>query len=541
MPTPADLAVLFPPDDAIPSAHRLAGPVVQEAYLCGGALKRWSGPSEEVVSPVFSPGPGGPAPRAIGRTPALGADEALEVLAAAEKAWDLGRGEWPTMPVAGRIRCLEEFARRMRAARTEVVRLLMWEIGKSLPDAEKEFDRTVDYVRDTVEALKDLDRASSRFLLEQGIAGQVRRAPLGVTLSMGPFNYPLNETFTTLIPALVMGNPVIFKPPRFGVLLHAPLLSAFAESFPPGVVGSVHGDGKTVVTPLIASGKVDVLAFIGTSRVADLIRARHPKPHRLRCVLGLEAKNPAIVLPDADLGLAVSECVLGALSFNGQRCTAIKVVFVHESVADDFTARLAAAVEALKPGMPWDDGVRVTPLPEPGKAASMAAFVEDAVAKGAVVANPSGGASAGSLFFPAVVSGVTPAMRLFREEQFGPVVPVARFSSVEEPVRAITESDYGQQVALFGQDPAALARLIDPLVNQVCRVNLNSQCQRGPDTFPFTGRKDSAEGTLSVTDALRVFTIRTLVAAKQTPANRAILEDVLRNRRSSFLSTDFLF
>lgn len=199
----------------------------------------------------------------------------------------------------------------------------MWEIGKSLPDAEKEFDRTVDYVRDTVEALKDLDRASSRFLLEQGIAGQVRRAPLGMTLSMGPFNYPLNETFTTLVSALVTGNPVIFRPPRFGVLLHAPLLSAFAESFPPGVVGSVHGEGKTVVTPLIASEKVDVLAFIGTSRVADLIRARHPKPHRPRCVLGLEAKNPAIVLPDADLDLAVSECVLGALSFNGQRCTAI--------------------------------------------------------------------------------------------------------------------------------------------------------------------------------------------------------------------------
>ena len=171
----------------------------------------------------------------------------------------------------------------------------------------------------------------------------------------------------------------------------------------------------------------------------------------------------------------------------------------------------------------------------------MAAFVEDAVGKGAVVANPGGGAAAGSLYFPAVVSGVTPAMRLFREEQFGPLVPVVRFSSVEEPVRAITESDYGQQVALFGRDPAALARLIDPLVNQVCRVNLNSQCQRGPDAFPFTGRKDSAEGTLSVSDALRVFTIRTLVAAKQTPANTAILEDVLRNRRSSFLSTDFLF
>lgn len=531
------LAALFP--GAVPADAGLAAPVVQDRYLCGGTLRPWGGPHEDVVSPVWEPAP--LQPRVIGRAPALGEAQALEVLDAAASAWDRGRGEWPTMPVAARLRCLEEFVRRMRAAREEVVRLLMWEIGKNRADSEKEFDRTVDYVRDTVEAAKDLDRASSRFALEQGIAGQIRRAPLGVTLCMGPFNYPLNETFTTLVPALVMGNPVIFKPPRFGVLLFAPLLAAFAESFPPGVVGSIHGDGRVIVGPLIGSGRVDVLAFIGTSRVASLIRAQHPKPHRLRCVLGLEAKNPAIVLPDADLDLAVAECVLGALSFNGQRCTAIKLVFVHERVADAFVARLAAAIDALVPGMPWDPGAQVTPLPEPGKAAAMAAFVEDAVARGARVANARGGESAGSLYFPAVVDGVTPAMRLYREEQFGPLVPVVRFASLEEPVQAITESDYGQQVALFGRDPAALSALIDPLVNQVCRVNLNSQCQRGPDSFPFTGRKDSAEGTLSVSDALRVFSIRTLVAAKQTPANTAILEDVLRHRRSSFLSTDFLF
>jgi glyceraldehyde-3-phosphate dehydrogenase (NADP+) len=132
-------------------------------------------------------------------------------------------------------------------------------------------------------------------------------------------------------------------------------------------------------------------------------------------------------------------------------------------------------------------------------------------------------------------------MKLYHEEQFGPLVPVVTFRSVDEPIRAIAESDYGQQVALFGRDPETLAKLIDPLVNQVCRVNLNTQCQRGPDAFPFTGRKDSAEGTLSVTDALRVFSIRSLVAAKQTPPNTEILNDVLRNRRSSFLSTDFLF
>jgi len=96
-------------------------------------------------------------------------------------------------------------------------------------------------------------------------------------------------------------------------------------------------------------------------------------------------------------------------------------------------------------------------------------------------------------------------------------------------------------VSLFGRDSGRIASLIDHLVNQVCRVNVNSQCQRGPDTFPFTGRKDSAEGTLSVTDALRVFSIRTLVAAKATEANKALLTDITHNRKSNFLSTDFIF
>ena len=142
---------------------------------------------------------------------------------------------------------------------------------------------------------------------------------------------------------------------------------------------------------------------------------------------------------------------------------------------------------------------------------------------------------------PAIVYPTPPDSRLYREEQFGPVVPVASYTDIAEPIRWVVESDYGQQLSIFGRDPQTIARLVDPLVNQVCRLNLNSQCQRGPDTFPFTGRKDSAEGTLSVSDALRVFTIRTLVAAKSSELNKGIITDIVRERRSTFLSTDFVF
>jgi len=529
-----------PSDHTIPEKWRITSPIIQRHYLCDGTIKEWNGPLQEVLSPVCTLTDNGFEQTLIGQYPLLEAPQALEALDSACRAYDNGRGAWPAMPVEERLSHMEDFAFRMQEQREEIVKLLMWEIGKTLPDSEKEFDRTLAYIRDTMDALKDLDRVSSRFVIEQGVIGQIRRAPLGVTLCMGPFNYPLNETFTTLIPALIMGNTVIFKPPKIGVLLHRPLLEAFRDAFPPGVVNTVYGDGEKIIGPLMRSGKIDALAFIGSSRVADALKKQHPRPHRLRCILGLEAKNGAIILKDADLEHTVEECVLGALSFNGQRCTALKILFVHQEIIKDFLAKFAAAVDSLKCGPPWENGTHITPLPEPGKTAYLTSLIDDARSKGAAIVNANGGRVSQALLTPAIVYPVTPDMRLYSEEQFGPVVPVVPFSNIDEPMNYVMQSNYGQQVSLFGRDPQVLAQLIDPLVNQVCRVNINSQCQRGPDVFPFTGRKDSAEGTLSVSDALRAFTIRTLVAAKQTDANRAILKTITTERYSRFISTDFI-
>lgn len=512
-------------------------PLHQREYLLNGQLRPWEGEVQEVQSPVWIEG----SPFLLGSFPSMSAEHALAAVEAARAAWNQGAGPWPTMRVAERIRCVEDFATAMAEKREQVARLVMWEVGKTWTDSLKEFDRTLEYIRATIDAVKDLDRASSRFLHEEGILAQVRRAPLGPTLCMGPFNYPLNETYTTLIPALIMGNPVVFKPSRPGSLLHQPLLQAFRDSFPAGVVNTVYGSGARVVTPMMESGSIACLAFIGSSSAADRLKKAHPAPHRLRCCLGLGAKNPAIILADADLESTVKECVLGSLSFNGQRCTALKILFVHRSLAQTFVERFSQAVSALGCGMPWQQGVSITPLPEAGKPQEMQAYLEDAVAAGARVTNLGGGEIEGSLFRPAVLYPVAPNTRLYREEQFGPVVPIVPFDEVHEPIAYLEESPYGQQASLFGRDPATLAALLDRLVNQVCRVNLNSQCQRGPDTFPFTGRKDSAEGTLSVSDALRVFSVRTLIAARDSKSNKEILTEILRHRRSSFLSTDFIF
>jgi glyceraldehyde-3-phosphate dehydrogenase (NADP+) len=531
----------FPTLEELPEAARIDTSAFERTWRVNGAVRRWGGEAHEVRSPVCLRGADGAHTRQLlGHLAALDEAAANEALASARRAWDDGRGAWPTMRVGDRVACTERFVDGMKKVREPVVRLLMWEIGKTRKDAETEFDRTVQYIEDTLEALKELDRNAGRFVVQEGFLAQIRRSPLGVVLCMGPFNYPLNETFTTLIPALVMGNTVVSKLPRYGALLHLPLLEAFASAFPPGVVNVVSGDGATVVGPMMRSGQIDCLAFIGTSRVANLLATQHPKPNRLRTITGLEAKNPAIILPDADLDVAIAECVSGALSFNGQRCTAIKQIFVHRDVAEAFVPRFAEAVDALPAGMPWTSGAKLTPLPEDGKCARLAELVSDAEAHGAVKVNR-GGVSHETFYRPAVLHRVSPRARLYTEEQFGPVVPIATFESDAEIDAFMRASSYGQQVALFGRDPRRIAGLVDALSNQVSRINLNSQCRRGPDTFPFTGRKDSAEGTLSVSDALRAFSIRAVVAATTSEANEKLVTDVVTGRLSSFLSTDFVF
>jgi len=416
----------------------------------------------------------------------------------------------------------------------------MWEIGKTKNDACKEFDRTIDYILDTIEAYKKLDRKSAKFDNESGIFAHIRRSPLGVVLCLGPYNYPLNETFCLLIPALIMGNTTIFKPAKLGVLLITPLLKAFQESFPPGVVNIVFGRGRKIAAPIMQTGFVDVLALIGHSTSAVALQDEHPFKNRLRLILGLEANNPAIILPDTDLDLVVQECISGTLSYNGQRCTALKVLFVHADIVDEFNKRFAEAVDALKFGLPWEDDVFLTPLPEKNKPAYIDGLIKDAVSKGAKILNKRGGELSENYCYPAVLYPVSTDMKVFQEEQFGPVIPIISFTTIDEPLDAIAASQYGQQVSLFGKDTKQLGPLIDILANLVCRVNLNSACQRGPDIYPFTGRKNSAVGTLSVFDALRSFSIRSFVATKDNEYNKEILEKLLASKDSNFITTDYL-
>jgi len=522
----------------IPPEFEIKDKIKQDNYLVNGNLVKWDGE----FSPVYSTISSTPEykPTLLGEIPSLGKNEAIEALDAACNAFDKGKGLWPTMKVVDRIRAMENFVEEMKQKRDVVVKLLMWEIGKNHTDSQKEFDRTVDYIYDTIEAYKKIDRDSAKFQKHSGINAHIRRGPLGVVLCLGPYNYPLNETFCLLIPALIMGNTVIFKPAKHGVLLISPLIEAFKKHFPPGVVNILFGRGRVLATPIMESGKVNVLALIGHSSSANSLQESHPKKNRLRLVLGLEAKNPAIILPDADLDLTIQECINGSLSYNGQRCTALKIIYIHDEIRDKFLKRFSKAVDELKYGNPWEDNVKLTPLPEPNKPDYIRSLISDAKDKGAEIINEKGGIYCENFVYPAILYPVTKDMKVYKEEQFGPVIPVISFNDIDKPLNDMAESNYGQQVSVFGKEAKKLGPLIDTLVNLVCRVNINSSCQRGPDIYPFTGRKDSAFSTLSVHDALRSFSIRTFVASKDNNENNEIIKDLLGSNNSNFISTDYI-
>ena len=521
----------------IPNEFKINKQINHKEYLIDGIISKWDGNQTNVYSTLLCD-KNDKEPYLLGNTPEMSGEYALKALEAAHSAFNFGQGVWPTMKVYERIQCMETFVEKMLTKREEVVKLLMWEIGKNLNDSRKEFDRTVEYIKDTIVEYKRIDRKGATFQNKSGVRALIRRGPLGVVLCLGPYNYPLNETFALLIPAIIMGNTTIFKPAKHGVLLIAPLLDAFKESFPAGVVNIVFGRGREIATPIMKSGKIDVLALIGHSSSAISLQDLHPQKNRLRLVLGLEAKNPGIILKDADIESTVKECISGTLSFNGQRCTALKILYVHEDIKEEFLSKFVIAVDELKLGLPWENTL-LTPLPEPAKPKYISDLIENAVNLGAKIMNKKGGEKQKNFVFPAVLYPVNKDMDVYKEEQFGPVIPIISFTDISTPIKDMSESNYGQQVSIFGKDVDTLGPVIDSMVNLVCRVNLNSACQRGPDIYPFTGRKDSAVATLSVHDALRSFSIRTFVASKDNDLNKNILREMIDSKKSHFIRTDY--
>lgn len=535
------LNALYPREDdaSVPFYTTNAG----RRVFIDGKVREWSGEFKAVFSPVLVHRTDGSlTPHKVGDVAWMEEKDALQALQTAVTAYDNGNGEWPDMTPEERCASLTKFIEKLKTRRENLVQLLVWEIGKPRAEAEAEFDRTVEYMeKSIVEVLKAENQAD----VIESDGGKIRKMyrgtkPRGVTLCVGPFNYPWNEAFgTSVFPALLMGNTVICKTPKNGQLLLSEIADIFEETLPVGVFSVISGDGRTILPPIMKSGLVNTFHFIGGEKAFKSIMSHAPNRDEIHVITGLGAKNPAVVLPGANLAETAKTIVKGALSYNGQRCTAIKSVHVSRADAPELGRLISEEVSKLTMASPHLAGAKLTALAEEGKVGWLKEFIEDALSLGAEILNDFGGAHNATMMVPAVLYGVTSAMRIASEEQFGPIIPIQIYDDLSAVVDQLEKLPYRQQAVVFG-DPAAPDMLdtIGRLTALNQRTNVNDTPQRGPDAWEF-GAMD--EVLLSITDALREFSIalnpRQVVLA-DNPANRAHLErwsfrDLFRRERAT--------
>jgi glyceraldehyde-3-phosphate dehydrogenase (NADP+) len=211
----------------------------------GGSVIDYTGASDDVFSPITDIS--SQSKFKIGKISSMTAADAEEAVEAAKKAWNYGQGQWPRMSVGERIDAILKVVDSLKEKRTDIVNALKWEICKNDADAASEFDRTVKFIESTIESLQNLENASKSWKTISGIIARVKRAAIGIMLCLGPFNYPFNETYATLIPALLMGNVVIMKIPNIGGLAHMLTIEAYARHLPPG---------KYFITPILSESSI---------------------------------------------------------------------------------------------------------------------------------------------------------------------------------------------------------------------------------------------------------------------------------------------
>ncbi|MFS2153903.1 aldehyde dehydrogenase [Rhizobium sp. Rhizsp42] len=331
------------------------------------------------------------------------------------------------------------------------------------------------------------------------------RQPAGVVLSIAPWNAPVILGVRSLATPLACGNTVVMKTSEICPRTHRLIVDALHEAgLPEGVLNAVSNapeDAGAIVEALIAHPAIRRVNFTGSTRVGRIIAetaGRYLKPS----LLELGGKAPFVVLDDADIEQAVAAAAFGAYMNQGQICMSTERIVVDDRIADRFVEALAAKVMTLKAGDPRKGDTPLGSVVDATAAQRIDALVRDAVAKGAVLA--AGGAASGTIVDATLLDRVTPAMRIYGEESFGPVVSVVRVGSVDEAVRVANDTEYGLSAAVFGKDvnrAMAVARRIE---SGICHINgptVHDEAQ-----MPFGGVKDSGYGRFGGKAGIAEFT-----------------------------------
>ena len=407
------------------------------------------------------------------------------------------------MSIYDRAHYLHAWADELLKMKEELATIMMKEVGKAYQDAIKEVERTADLIHYTVEEAIHL---SGESLNGEHFPGGSRsklavieRVPLGVVLAISPFNYPVNLAAAKLAPALITGNTVIFKPATQGSISGTKMIEALAKTnLPAGVLNLVTGKGSVIGDYLIEHDDIALVTFTGGTSTGERIAQ---KAKMIPLVMELGGKDPAIICEDANLELAAKQIVSGAYSYSGQRCTAIKRVLVHRSVADELVSLIQSEVEKLSVGSP-EDNATIVPLIDEQSADFVQGLIDDALEKGATLVL--GNKREENLIYPTLLDHVTKEMRIAWEEPYGPVLPIIRVDSQEEAIEIANASEYGLQASVFTQNLDKALTITRKL--ETGSIQINGRTERGPDHLPFIGIKKSGLGIQGVRRSIESMT-----------------------------------
>jgi succinyl-CoA reductase len=460
------------------------------SLFIGGA---WRPPAGGTYVPVVDPSTG----KTLGEAPVASADEARAAVEAAASVEE----RWAGVPGHERARLLRTLAQRLRADREGMARLIASEVGKPIADSRVEVDRAVGVYELAAEEIRHLGGESFPADAYERPAGNEHRFlftvrdPIGVVVAIGPFNFPLNLLSHKVAPALAAGNPVVAKPTSAAPFTALRLAEHFAAAgLPAGVLNVVVGPGGSVGNALVEHPRTRLVTFTGSTEVGKGIAERAGR-HAKRVILEMGGLDPFVVLDDAALEVAVPAAVRGAFGYSGQVCTASKRLLVHASVADRFARALAEKARALRVGPALEETTEVGPLIDRGAVERMASLVDDARAHSAKVlagGSPTLGGSGGNFYAPTVLDEVGERARVVREEPFGPIAPIVRFTDLDEAVRIANSTPYGLQAAVFTRDLARGFRLAKQI--RAGGVHLNDPTNLRWDALPFGGVKESGLG-----------------------------------------------